>query len=242
MQDYDRPYPTCQNSPPNPSTPDSCFATTAERAYYHFDNIFIKRTLRSSEYMTTQRGTKHVPRLNKDRLQNEAACLRFIRRVCPEIPVPRIYGAFEVDWSFLLTTEYVQGLEEGEKRVVTEELLGYLAILHRIKSKTTGSPDPKGPVIPPYRAMAADDTRDTWPRKTSDKEEYVFCHNDLSQANIIVDPETLKIKAIVDWEYAGFWPEWFKMRIWERVGPSVALERFGEREDVPALLSFLNGS
>lgn len=68
---------------------------------------------------------------------------------------------FEVDWSFLLTTEYVQGLEEGEKRVVTEELLGYLAILHRIKSKTTGSPDPKGPVIPPYRAMAADDTRDT---------------------------------------------------------------------------------
>lgn len=192
--------------------------------------------------MTTQRGTKHVPRLNKDRLQNEAACLRFIRRVCPEIPVPRIYGAFEVNWSFLLTTEYVQGLEEGEKRVVTEELLGYLAILHRIKSKTTGSPDPKGPVIPPYRAMAADDTRDTWPRKTSDKEEYVFCHNDLSQANIIVDPETLKIKAIVEWEYAGFWPEWFKMRIWERVGPSVALERFGEREDVPALLSFLNGS
>lgn len=197
--------------------------------------------------MTTQRGTKHVPRLNKERLQNEAACLRFIGRVCPEIPVPRLYGAFEVNGSFLLITEYVQGvgmmrLEEGEKRVVTGELLGFLATLHSIKSNITGSPEAEGPVIPPYRAMTADD-KDTWPRRTSPSgEEYVFCHNDLSQANIIVDPETLKIKAMVDWEYAGFWPEWFEMRIWERVGPSVALEKYGERDDVPALLSFFNGS
>lgn len=61
------------------------------------------------------------------------------------------------------------------------------------------------------------------PRKTSDKEEYAFCHNDLSQANIIVGPETLKIKAIVDWEYAGFWPEWVQDahlgESWAECGP-----------------------
>ncbi|ODM24058.1 hypothetical protein SI65_01648 [Aspergillus cristatus] len=196
--------------------------------------------------MTTQRGTKHVPRLNKERLQNEAAALRFIHCVCPEIPVPRFYRALEVDG---MITEYVTGvgmtgLSKGEKKVVTEELLRYVDMLHRIKSKTTGSPDPEveGPVIPPYRAMAADDRKYTWPRKTSDKEEYVFCHNDLSQANVIVDAKILKIKAIVDWEYAGFWPEWFEMRIWERVGRSVAPERFGRGIMGRRCLSFLIAS
>lgn len=96
-----------------------------------------------------------------------------------------------------MITEYVTGVgmtgfSKGEKKVVTEELLRYVDMLHRIKSKTTGNPDPEaeGPVIPPYRVMAADDRKDTWPRKTSDKEEYVFCHNDLSQANAIVDAKT----------------------------------------------------
>ncbi|KAL4885176.1 hypothetical protein BJY04DRAFT_180334 [Aspergillus karnatakaensis] len=41
------------------------FATTAERAYYRCGDIFIKRSLRPSEYITTQRGTKHIPRLEK---------------------------------------------------------------------------------------------------------------------------------------------------------------------------------
>lgn len=89
--------------------------------------------------------------------------------------------------------------------------------------------------------MLRDESTDTtWPRQASDKKEYVFCHNDLSQPNVIVDPETLKIKGIVDWEYAGFWPEWFEMRAWMRLGPSIALE--GERDNVPELLKFLNRS
>lgn len=41
---------------------------------------------------------------------------------------------------------------------------------------------------------------DAWaqPPKTSDKKEYVFCHNDLFQPNIVVDPKSLKIQAIND--------------------------------------------
>lgn len=39
-----------------------------------------------------------------------------------------------------------------------------------------------------------------------EKADLVFCHNDLSANNVIVDPDTLKIRAIVDWEYAGFFP------------------------------------
>lgn len=37
----------------------------------------------------------------------------------------------------------------------------------------------------------------------SDKKGYVFCHNYISQPNIIVDPKTLEIRGTVDWEYAG---------------------------------------
>ena len=40
--------------------------------------------------------------------------------------------------------------------------------------------------------------------KTRDARDLVFCHNDLSANNVIVDPKTLKIAAIIDWEYAGF--------------------------------------
>ncbi|KAG8405238.1 hypothetical protein J3458_021903 [Metarhizium acridum] len=62
------------------------------------------------------------------------------------------------------------------------------------------------------------------------KGEYVFCHNDLGQHNVIVDPETLKIQAIIDWEFGGFWPAWFERPFWKRPGPSVAVE--GEEDDV----------
>lgn len=61
-------------------------------------------------------------------------------------------------------------------------------------------------------------------------EEYVFCHNDLGQHNVIVDPDTLRIKAIIDWEFGGFWPAWFEKPFWKRPGPSVNLE--GEVDDV----------
>lgn len=56
------------------------------------------------------------------------------------------------------------------------------------------------------------------------KGDYVLCHNDLGQHNIIMDPTTLKIKSIIDWEFGGFWPEWFEMAFWERPGPSHAMQ------------------
>jgi thiamine kinase-like enzyme len=75
---------------------------------------------------------------------------------------------------------------------------------------------PSGILIPPYRAM--DKTvRDDWNLVPADEEEYAFCHNDLSQHNVLVDPISLKITAIIDWEYAGFFPAWFEMRFLHEV-------------------------
>lgn len=213
-------------------------AMTAERAYYRCGDFFIKRGLRPSEYKTTHRGTKHIPRLGKQRLQNEAATLRFIRRVS-NIPVPTLYGAFELDDSFVLITEHIDGvamsdLTDDQKYVVRTEVEQHLATLRRIKSNTIGGPS--GIVLPPYRVMRLSD-KNEWPRKVSKDGEYVFCHNDLAQHNIIVDPETLKIRAIIDWEYAGFFPEYFERPFYERRGPSVALD--GEHDDSADLLRFM---
>ncbi|KAJ5172216.1 hypothetical protein N7492_004809 [Penicillium capsulatum] len=78
--------------------------------------------------------------------------------------------------------------------------------------------------------------QDHWARQSG--QDYVFCHNDLSPSNIIVNPETLKINAIVDWEYAGFYPAYFEASFWTRAGPSVALD--GEEDDVARLVHFLD--
>ncbi len=75
--------------------------------------------------------------------------------------------------------------------------------------------------------------------KPSD-EDLVFCHNDLSAPNVIVDRDTLEVKAIIDWEYAGFYPKEFEMEFFKRseTGPSVALE--GEKDDVEILLDIMS--
>lgn len=103
--------------------------------------------------------------------------------------------------------EFVDGvamsqLREDEKKTVCAETQQHLATLRGIRSGTIGGP--RGIVIPPYRVMRASNN-DTWSSlRTSEDKSYVFCHNDLSQSNVIVDPRSLKINAIIDTEYAGF--------------------------------------
>jgi aminoglycoside phosphotransferase (APT) family kinase protein len=71
-----------------------------------------------------------------------------------------------------------------------------------------------------------------------ERPDLVFCHNDLSANNVIVDPDSLKIKAIIDWEYAGFYPPEFEAPFYRRPGPSVALD--GEVDDVDALTEMIS--
>lgn len=68
--------------------------------------------------------------------------------------------------------------------------------------------------------------------------DLVFCHNDLSMNNVIVDPGTLKIKAIIDWEYAGFYPPEFESPFYQRSGPSIALD--GEVDDFESLTRMIS--
>ena len=79
--------------------------------------------------------------------------------------------------------------------------------------------------------------RQQWKMKPLESEDLVFCHNDLSTTNVIVDPVTLKVNAIIDWEYSGFYPEQFEGKFFMRIGPSVALD--GEVNDEARLLDIM---
>lgn len=70
-----------------------------------------------------------------------------------------------------------------------------------------------GMVIPPPW-ISEDDRRERWPVKMSDDvagaaRPFVLCHGDLSYHNMRVDPATLEVKWLLDWEFAGFLPEEF---------------------------------
>lgn len=43
-----------------------------------------------------------------------------------------------------------------------------------------------------------------WETLSLAKAKYVFQHGDLAPHNIMIDPRTLQIKALIDWEYAGY--------------------------------------
>lgn len=240
LQDMSSPSPTIDFTT-NPPSEDECYATTPERKYYRNSQWFAKRSLRSSEYWKGPYGLI-IPRAGPQRIQNEAASLQYIASET-NIPVPKVYASFEADGAFWLITERVDGVDlaelpEEKKVIVMKELERHLQTLRKLNSSVMGGPT--GIVVPPYRLTHAT-KRDEWKLREGLAGEYVFCHNDLSQYNVIVDPETVKIKAIIDWEYAGFYPDFFEGRFYTRPGPSDALERFGEESDTARLLEFLEG-
>ncbi|KAM5477207.1 hypothetical protein MauCBS54593_000480 [Microsporum audouinii] len=175
---------------------------------------------------------------SREGILNEAATLQFLKENST-VPIPRPYCCFEDDDAVYLVMEYIEGvsmadLTEDQRATVERELEKHIQQLHPLHSSKLGGPS--GLVIPPYRAMQKT-FRDDWELQPSDEDDYVFCHNDLSQQNVIVDPASLEIKAIIDWEYAGFYPAYFERAFFKRKGPSAAIN--DETDDSEVLLDFL---
>lgn len=189
---------------------------TDEREFRLYSDRFYKRCYRPGEYVPDRRGFVHTPAQPVDRLRNEAACLQLVR-ARTSVPVPRVLEAYEDDGSFVLVTERVSGrdveeLTPEERALVTAEVEGYAAELKQLRSRRPGGPT--GLMCPPPRAADGFGVDAAWRPKVADKGsgvDYGFCHNDLSWSNIFVDGEVARVKAIVDWEYAGYWPEVFEM-------------------------------
>jgi Ser/Thr protein kinase RdoA (MazF antagonist) len=77
-------------------------------------------------------------------------------------------------------------------------------------------------VCPPIRITQIFSRDKKWVSKSPPAEDFASCHNDLSQSNIIINPETLKIAGIIDWEFAGYFPYYFEAPFFRDPWPSVA--------------------
>ncbi|KAI0056446.1 kinase-like protein [Artomyces pyxidatus] len=216
-----------------------------EKKYYSIDNseggVFIKRSIVRDEWMINIRGDTVVPCMPLERLKNEAAAIEYVR-THTDIPVPTVRCAFQDRGCYYVVTDMVPGicmadLPEENKATVTAELERHIAVLHGITSTAMGGF--LGAACLPMRVARAVPLAELEKMRFLDAlpHELVLCHGDLSQHNVIVDEKTLKINAIIDWEYAGFYPKEFDAAFYKRVGPSAAID--GEENDVPRLLEIL---
>ena len=105
---------------------------------------------------------------------------------------------------------------------VIEQIKKYLESLLSLRSGRIAGPT--GIVCPP--PVAKQPQRDeTGIKRLSPTKEYVLCHIDLSQSNTIVDPDTLEVNGIIDWEFAGFFPDFFDPPFYRIPQPSGAQMR-----------------
>jgi len=216
---------------------------TPEREYTITETTFTKSEIPEAELMFNYAGEKICPQWSRERLQNEAATLQFIASATT-IPVPKFLDLYEENGVLHLKTEYVPGrmLDKIGSDVVTKHVINYvestvLPQLRNLRRCTVGSVDETLPVIPPSR-ITYRDKRPIWPRRTSPTADFVFCHNDLAQHNILVDPETMQVTAIIDWEFAGYYAPEFEYPLWLK---SVREQGDG-RLQTDHLVKFLEGT
>ncbi|KAG8415314.1 hypothetical protein J3459_011149 [Metarhizium acridum] len=204
--------------------------TLFDKVSWRVNGSCIKRTLCHYERQLTTQGDLYIPPTTfPQRLRTDEAVLQYLFAKT-EIPLPRSLCAFESIGAFFHLTEHVSGiamsdLSEPSKQFVKQQLLQHVKALQNLHSDTPGVPGQQL-LCPPLRVNAGKwKVNSCWkPRADLPKEDYVFCHNDLRQDNIIVNPISLRIVAILNWESGGFWPKWFEMAFWERAGPDAVLE------------------
>ena len=198
--------------------------TNHEREFRINHDRFYKRSFRSSEYKLDWRNEPYIPPLGFERVANEAACLRFIRENT-DIPVPDVLEAYDDNGAFVLVTRRLRGVEMDKlspehQAIVIIEVEEHVRKLQTLRSTRIGGPT--GFICPPQRATQYFPGGKNWSPWVSKEDDLLFCHCDLSQSNIIVDPENLKIEGIIDWEYGGFWPGYFETPFYHDPRPSGA--------------------
>ncbi|MCJ1274969.1 hypothetical protein MMC21_002768 [Puttea exsequens] len=190
---------------------------------------FIKRELHPSEY--SQKGFLcpgfKRPRLMRERLENERDALSYISQNTT-IPVPRVLQWVEKDGRCALVTERMKNvvnaselmheLADNERDILARNVTTFveeivLPQLRNLRSNKLGGLC--GHVLP--CPLISDGHKRRFESRTIPREEYVFCHGDLAKRNIMVNRQSLQPVAVVDWEYAGFYPRVFEEEYWIRL-------------------------
>ena len=158
------------------------------------------------------------------------------------IPIPRVIETHldgednETGWILM---EFIPGKQLGEAwptlrltartRAITE-LRSYLEQLHGIRPPSPGwigsclggpaydhrldNISTCGPFasVAPIKNYPRPERAAYYRNRLSEDFPIVFAHADISWENILVNPMTGAITGIIDWEMAGFWPEWWEYR------------------------------
>lgn len=194
---------------------------TWERCVIIKKESVVKRELGRSDLIRLPNGKVMYPFWARERLRNEAATLKFVASNT-NIPVPdcRLYskdGLLHLEMTRItngiLLLDVEEELRPAAVKAVEEQVnLDILPQLRSLRRSYVGSVDATLPVFPPQRVYRLD--RRDWPRISSDSDEFVLCHNDLAPQNIFVDPHNFRIVGIIDWEFAGFFPQYFELPLW----------------------------
>lgn len=67
-------------------------------------------------------------------------------------------------------------------------------------------------LVDPVRNCPRPEWVDKYRSLLPDSHRISFAHADISWENILLDPRTGNVTGILDWEMAGFWPEWWEYR------------------------------
>ena len=177
-----------------------------------------------------EHGVNVAKKWVEQRIRNEATALQFIKENTA-IPVPAVYDVGEGKDGYYFTMEFFDGVpldeigdschmpsKSGHKakdckrcRQLAEAnaakfVRGVLSPeLDRLKSTQTGL---SGTVIPPPW-ITEHDRREEWTVKESYTADFVFHHGDFGPHNMMMNPKTLEVLCVFDWENAGYYPRDF---------------------------------
>lgn len=188
---------------------------TNKRVYWSIDmggkKIHLKRNLVPSEFQISSFTHQVVAWSDgANRLRNEKLAMDYVREnTC--IPVPNVLFYLDEGDRVYLGTEHVSGVQMGdikdpEKRLkVIEQLDAMVKELETHRSSTI-----RGfgvhPCFPYYVPRFVPECCAPKRYVENKDEGYPLCHGDVHEGNVLVDPKTLKITAVLDWEYAGYYP------------------------------------
>jgi hypothetical protein len=179
-------------------------AKTNEKRFWCRGDVFIKSSLRPDDWgRFHSNGYLHQPRLGRERALNEAANLRFL--ASSSIPVPRVLCEYEDNGAFVIVMTRADGVPMDElcadcKQVARANVAIFAERLHSLKSSRPGGAS--GLVCPPHQVMERWSSQDChWRLRDADDDapEYVFCHGDLREGNVFIDPHTLEVSCLIVW-------------------------------------------
>ncbi|OQD68439.1 hypothetical protein PENDEC_c035G04615 [Penicillium decumbens] len=212
------------------TTKDQEETTTKDQEGTILHSLFARTVVRVSDSLVVKSGLIRP---------QEAEALRFVA-ANTTIPVPKVHDVRWKDGKVMaIVMDYMPGkplddawdtLDSNQKLSIADQLHSYMSQLRDLKGDYIGGADRGkaiigrrfsiecGPfdseqqfhefILGDIRESAPDLLRDIAKSALMDNHEIVFTHSDFAPRNVLVQGD--RVTAILDWEYAGWYPEYWE--------------------------------